>query len=127
MKVKIPAIRSAANDTFIAEVALLKIGRHFRFGRNKIIVGRNQTENNILAENKTRYDYFFEVADVGSPLTLLRGPKTKKAIRKAAELTAFYSDAKNSSVIVKFGKEKLDKSILVSAPSREEVECLRIG
>ncbi len=43
-------------------------------------------------------------------MTLLQGPKTKEAVRVAAELTAFYSDAKLDSVTVKFGKEKLNKN-----------------
>jgi tRNA-specific 2-thiouridylase len=32
----------------VADVNMLKVGRHFRFGKNKIIVGRNETENKIL-------------------------------------------------------------------------------
>ena len=32
----------------INEVNSLKVGRHFRFGDNKIIVGRNENENRLL-------------------------------------------------------------------------------
>ena len=111
----------------MADVALLKVGRHFRLGGNKIIVGRNEAENKILTAKKTRNDYFFEVPDVGGPITILQGAKTKKAIRTAAELTAFYSDAKSGKVTVNFGRNSLDNSIAVSIPSRAEVESLRIG
>jgi len=109
------------------DVALLKVGRHFRCGENKIIVGRNEAENKMLTAKKMRYDYYFEVPDFGGPTTVLQGSKTKKAIKVAAALTAFYSDAKGDRVTVNFGRENLDKSIIVSVPSRAEVESLRIG
>jgi tRNA-specific 2-thiouridylase len=111
----------------MADVSLLKVGRHFRFGKNKIIVGRNEAENNVLSEKKARNDYYFEVPDVGGPITVLQGAKTKKAIGTAAALTAFYSDAKTAEVTVNFGRESLSKSITVSIPTRAEVESLRIG
>jgi len=110
----------------IADVTLLKVGRHFRFGKNKIIVGRNRAENNDLVVKRMRNDYYFEVPDIGSPITILQGAKTKKAIRTAAALTAFYSDAKGGKVNVSFGREKLNRSIIVSTPARAEVEILRI-
>jgi tRNA-specific 2-thiouridylase len=111
----------------MADVSLLKVGRHFRFGKNKIIVGRNEAENKILTAKKARNDYYFEVPDVGSPITVLQGAKTRNAIRTAAALTAFYSDAKSDKVTVNFGREGLHKSITVSIPTRAEVESLRIG
>jgi tRNA-specific 2-thiouridylase len=111
----------------MADVSLLKVGRHFRFGENKIIVGRNEAENNFLTAEKAQNDYYFEVPDVGSPITVLQGAKTKNAIRMAAALTAFYSDAKSDKATVNFGRERLDKSIIVSIPTRAEVESLRIG
>ena len=109
------------------DVALLKVGRHFRFGENKIIVGRNEAENKILTAKKMRYDYYFEVPDIGGPITVLQGLKNKKAIQVAAALTAFYSDAKSDRITVNFGRNSLDKSITVPVPSRAEVESLRIG
>ena len=110
----------------MADVSLLKIGRHFRFGRNKIIVGRNETENKGLALKKARNDYCFEVPDVGSPTTILQGPKTKIAIETAAKLTAFYSDTESNCATVNFGRERLEKSATVSIPNKAEVESYRI-
>ena len=104
------------------DVQLLKLGRHFRFGRNKIIVGRNEAENGLLSKLKKPADYCFEAHDTGSPITLLQGPKTKEAIEVAASLTAYYSDKKQGQVRVKFGKEKLCKSLMITSPSREDVE-----
>ncbi len=97
----------------VKEVNLLKVGRHFRFGDNKIIVGRNERENGVLLQSKQKTDFYFEVPEGGSPTTILQGPKTSLAIRKAAALTVFHSDTKLSEVQVVFGKNKLDKKITV--------------
>ena len=110
----------------IREVNLLKLGRHFRFGKNKIVVGRNETENGVLLRTKQKTDYIFEVPNCGSPTTILQGPKTKEAIRKAASLTMFHSDKKTGEVQVKFGKTVLDRAVTVKAPSLTEVNALRI-
>jgi len=96
----------------IKDVNFLKIGRHFRFGKNKIIVGRNEDENKQLLKMKRKNDYYFEVPDYGSPITILQGPKTKEAIKKAATLTACYSDA-NGRVKVKYGNKVLDKLLII--------------
>jgi len=111
----------------MADVTLLRVGRHFRIGKNKFIVGRNETENKFLSTNKLPSDFCFELANVVGPVTLLQGPKTKGAVKTAAELTASYSDAKDGEVTVNYGKVQLDKSVKVSPPARNEVEKLRVG
>ncbi len=108
------------------DILLLKIGRHFRFKKNKIIVGRNQDENKRLRDSKDGNDYYFEVPDCGSPITLLQGPKTKKAIEMAAALTAQYSDSEENETVVKFGMEKMSRSITVLKLSDKAIEKLRI-
>jgi len=111
----------------MADVTLLRVGRHFRLGKNKIIVGRNETENKFLLANKMRGDFVFELSDVVGPTTLLQGPKTKLAIETAAKLTASYSDSESGEAAVKFGKEALDKSLMVALPKKTDVDRLRVG
>lgn len=96
-------------------------------GKNKIIVGRNQKENKFLVAHKAASDFYFELPTVMRPNTLLQGPKTKQAIKIAAELTAFYSNAKESEVLVKFGRGSLDRYIKVELPTRDTVDKLRVG
>ncbi len=43
----------------MADIALLRVGRHFRLGKNKIIVGRNEAENKFLAANKMPRRFLF--------------------------------------------------------------------
>lgn len=111
----------------IADIALLRIGRHFRFGKNKIIVGRNEEENKLLMARKTKNEFYFELPDVVGPVTILQGPKTKSAIEAASKLTAFYSDAKSIEVAVEFGREDLDKTVLVEVPQKAYVDNLRVS
>jgi hypothetical protein len=110
----------------VKEVNQLKVGRHFRYGENKIIVGRNQAENESLMSSKHKGDYYFEVPKCGSPTTLLKGPKTADAIAKAAGLTAFHSDKKLGEVTVDYGTAKLTKHVTITVPSQSEVDALRI-
>jgi tRNA-specific 2-thiouridylase len=111
----------------MADVELLKVGRHFRLGENKVIVGRNEAENEVLTLKKARNDYCFEVPDVSGPTSLLQGLKTRRTAELAAALTAFYSDAESKVVTVNFGRERLDKAVTVPVPSRAEVESYRIA
>ena len=104
----------------------LKVGRHFRFGDNKIIVGRNETENGVLLRTKQKTDLYFEVPNCGSPTTILRGPKTEAAVEMAASLTAFHSDKNEGMVQVSFGKDKLHKQITIKVPSLVQVDALRM-
>jgi tRNA U34 2-thiouridine synthase MnmA/TrmU len=109
------------------DIALLRVGRHFRLGENKIIVGRNEMENQFLTARKAPSEYYFELPDIMGPITILQGPKTRKAVEAAAKLTAYYSDAETATVIVNFGRETLNKSLTVAVPDKADVEKLRVG
>ncbi|MFH1327267.1 MAG: hypothetical protein ABIH76_00205 [Candidatus Bathyarchaeota archaeon] len=97
----------------LKDIALIKVGRHFRRGKNKIVVGRNESENKQLTNLKGKSDYIFEVPDWGSPTTILQGPKTKKAIMDAASLAARYSDAEKGRVLVNYGRDSLENHLIV--------------
>jgi tRNA-specific 2-thiouridylase len=84
------------------DIQLLRIGRHFRYKKNKIIVGRDEEENKKLLELKNKGDYYFEASEVGSPITILQGLKNNQAINLAAQLTARYSDAAEEPISVKY-------------------------
>jgi tRNA U34 2-thiouridine synthase MnmA/TrmU len=111
----------------LGDVHLLKLGRHFRVNGCKVIVGRNETENDALLsvaqrENKA----YMEVVDFMGPITILVGQRTGAVIKKAAEITVRYSDApKDADVKVQYVGG--DTSILTShAVGDEELERFRI-
>ena len=124
--VKVKDLLKNNKKATVLDFKLLKFGRHFRFGDNKIIVGRNEEENKKLLGMKSVSDFVFEVIDIPSPITLLQGPKTKKAIELAAKLTGFYSDCKEDKVQVRYGKE-MEKQTSVSLPKKQELEKPRIS
>lgn len=106
------------------DINLIKIGRHFRFEKWKIIVGRNEEENKILEKKKGIKLY---VPNYGSPITLIENKACKEAIIKAAQITARYSDAKNESrVLVRYKIGKKENDIIVEPIKDEEIEKLRI-
>ncbi len=112
----------------VDDVALLRVGRHFRVDDNKVVVGRNQAENIYLTGHRGMGDFLFELPfPIMGPTTLLQGPKRKTSIEVAAKLTAFYSDAKTSEATVKYGKEVMDKTMTVWVPKRDYVDRLRVG
>jgi hypothetical protein len=104
------------------DLNLLKAGRHFRLDdKTKVIVGRNEQDNNILLAYKRPDHLHLEALDVGSPVTLLVGDATEENIAKAAGITARYCSARTElqvEVSVMNG-DKAQRSLLVT-PAREE-------
>jgi tRNA-uridine 2-sulfurtransferase len=109
----------------INDIQLLKIGRHFRYDKNKIIVGKNKEENETILKLKNSSDIIFEAKDYVGPTTILQGKSSKKTIELTAGITAKYSDAEGNSVKIKYGKD-LGKEITVNKLKDEELEKLRI-
>ncbi len=110
----------------LKEIAILKIGRHFRYGKNKIIVGRNEEENGQLLSLKGEADYYLEAIGCGSPITLLQGPKAASALRMAASITARYSDCRGPLVDVKFKSKKKSGTIQVEPMKDHFLAKIRI-
>jgi tRNA-specific 2-thiouridylase len=60
----------------VRDIELLKIGRHFRLDdKTKLIVGRDEEENNTIETMVRAPDYFLYVPDTGSPNALFIGKK----------------------------------------------------
>lgn len=85
----------------MSDIEILKYGRHFRYNNSKIIVGRDQSENELLLKNMKEDDHHFVALNCGSPDVILHGEVNDDAIEFAAKLTAAYSNSKNQEVTVK--------------------------
>ena len=110
------------------DIELLKLGRHFRYKNNKIVVGRDEQENKKLMK-LVKNNFIFEVKDFPGPITILqsKGKTNEKTIKIAASLTVSHSDAKNrKNVLVKYGKRKFNKVLKAVSLSKAKIESLRI-
>jgi tRNA U34 2-thiouridine synthase MnmA/TrmU len=75
-------------------LALLKIGRHLRIAnKSRLVVGRDESENRLLAEMAVPGDcLFFPQKDLAGPTALARGAITDQLIYLSSQITAAYSD-----------------------------------
>ncbi len=98
----------------LMDAELLKIGRHFRVGKCKIVVGRNREENERLQSIAEKHSLAtMEVVGCMGPLTLLVGEADPETASKAAAITARYSDTPN------------EVTVKVQCTSREGLQILK--
>jgi tRNA U34 2-thiouridine synthase MnmA/TrmU len=110
------------------DVHLLKTGRHFRISPGcKIIVGRNQAENDMIESLRSDNDCLLRIEGIGSPLTLITGEITDETLNMAAALCARYSDAKEShEVMATMIRGNVSARFMVNPADNKIVEALRI-
>ncbi|MGB2601032.1 MAG: tRNA 4-thiouridine(8) synthase ThiI [Candidatus Omnitrophota bacterium] len=108
------------------EVSLLKYGRHFRLDDiTKIIVGRDEKENDKLLELKAKEDVVLRLEDKNGPYALLKGESCPENLKKAAALVLSHSKHKNEDgTKVEYWANEDQKNIL-SASSIDRVEIDR--
>jgi len=77
------------------DINLLKIGRHFIVQKTKIILGRNQKENEELKKFRKEKDVLIEMENYPGPTALIRNYQnslpSQDAIQKAKELIIAYA------------------------------------
>jgi hypothetical protein len=111
----------------LEDMILLRIGRHFRIGKTRIIVGRNESENiQLEAHANRRAIPKLSVLDHVGPITLIKGNIDKNILELCAAITVRYSDApKKISVKVVLNNGAV-KHFSTSALPDEEINKLRI-
>jgi tRNA-specific 2-thiouridylase len=79
----------------INDIELLKVGRHFRITPSeKLVVGRNEEENELIKALVEETDVVLEAQDYVGPTCILRGKShSSSTIAKAAGIVLRYSDA----------------------------------
>jgi tRNA U34 2-thiouridine synthase MnmA/TrmU len=85
----------AHNELNLENLELLKVGRHFRLGANtRLVVGRDEGENNQLAQLAQAGDYLFSPQkDLAGPTCLARGLINRELIFLSSQITSAYTDA----------------------------------
>ncbi len=94
------------------DISLLRLGRHFWIGKEcKIIVGRNQAENQMIDMLMQDLDCVVTLDDIPGPTTLVRGKFGESELKVAAALTFKYGDAIGQATIKVDGRESLNINI----------------
>src|SRR5208283_2064376 len=110
----------AEPDPDTGNLALLRIGRHFRMSEEcKIIVGRDEKENGVIAQAMKPGDVLICTKEVAGPHVLLRGADAEKFIEIGASLCARYSDAKHLPEVLVNVSQALREYSIQAKPAGE--------
>lgn len=115
----------------LEDVRLLKIGRHFRLNDTaKLVVGRDEKENEKLLNLSRQNDYIFMPTDeLAGPTSLGRGIFSEELINLSCAITGRYCDINgnaNADIIYKKFSEKENKILKVSPAEESRLLSLRI-
>jgi tRNA-uridine 2-sulfurtransferase len=89
------------SNVTMKDMALLKIGRHFRLdAETKLILGRNQSENERLNAVHEPPNILFEPLDFKGPTGLLIGPSDGNHLELSVNIMAFYAKRNSFPVLV---------------------------
>jgi tRNA U34 2-thiouridine synthase MnmA/TrmU len=110
---------------------LLKIGRHFRLNDTaKLVVGRNEKENEQLLNLARENDYLFMPTDeLAGPASLGRGTFSDALIELSCGITCRYCDINgniSANIYYKRSSEKENKVLRVLAIPEARLSSLRI-
>jgi len=112
----------------LRDVELLKVGRHFRLSEEeKVIVGRDFTENQRILSLEREDDWILKVLAYKGPIALIPYGASAAAKRLSASIVVRYSDAPKERSVEVILRRNSDHEVLSAAPiSEEELRRLRI-
>jgi len=120
----------AHNEFDTENLAILSIGRHFRLsGSTRLVVGRDQSENDVLLSLAKNGDMVFKLKDHQGPISILRGEVTDDFIRIAARAAAYHTKLRSEgSVRVDYWKDGSTEknTVSVKPAAKEEIDKIRI-
>jgi predicted ribosome quality control (RQC) complex YloA/Tae2 family protein len=111
------------------DIELLKVGRHFRLSNvAKLIVGRNQNENDVMRSLALKDDIVIEAQEFPGPTCILRSKNYEYSlVEKSSRIGLRYSDSPRgleTNVKVMYRDQV---SVIATFPmGNEELENLRI-
>lgn len=100
---------------------LLKVGRHFRIAeKSRLVVGRDEFENNLLEQLAKPGDYLFRPPEnLAGPTCLARGLLNQELINLSAQITSAYTDNPDLKEI-----EVLYRKVPELADQTNRINCL---
>jgi tRNA U34 2-thiouridine synthase MnmA/TrmU len=104
------------------DIELLKWGRHFRIcEKAKIVVGRNQRENELIASLVRQGDTLLRAELVPGPTVLATGELSPEEAEFAASMAASYSDAAiDQSVAVRVTRNSTHRIVFATGKEKDD-------
>ena len=113
------------SQTTVAEVELLSLGRHFRFGDGaKIVLGRDQRENRRLADFVGPERWLVQPGDFSGPSALVYGATGEPALTRAVELIRRYSRSPAPSAFVRWREGGVERTRPLGVAGQPEAPSL---
>ena len=117
-------------DFTVNDIQLLKVGRYFRLAPEaKLIVGRNEEENDKLSKLAQKGDLCFYPISVKGPIGIGRGGFNNDYLFAASSIIARYSDGdleQKLEIEYKDVSSSLTRQVTVLPMAPQEIEELRI-
>ncbi len=110
------------------DVMLLKLGRHFRLADNlKIIVGRHEVDNDLLAQYAAGR-WTATARDIVGPLVVIVGEPSDADFERIAQITVKYTKAKHAdSATVDFVRDNEQRVVTITPDALLDPNQWRIG
>jgi tRNA-specific 2-thiouridylase len=108
------------------DVALLKAGRHFRVRGRKVIIGRNETENERLRDLAGEEHVVLEPTEVPGPVCLAEGDDSE-FLELVSSMVSRYSDHGGLPVRVKAVSSRMNARYVSMPATPDELDKWRIG
>ncbi|MFH1755218.1 MAG: tRNA (5-methylaminomethyl-2-thiouridylate)-methyltransferase [Candidatus Latescibacterota bacterium] len=121
-------IRHGGEDSLsMDDIYLLGVGRHLRLSPTlKIIIGRDEVENNFLARYGDRHWLATATQHPGAT-ALIVGDMDDEAWRRIAAIAARYSDGRQESTVeVRFTFDDQQRTMTISPASNDLIDPMRI-
>ena len=114
----VPKIRDMfdhCDELQLRDFRLLKLGRHFRIGkRTKLLVGRNEAENDMLTAQIYPGEASLRWLEGGSPVGVVMGTMMPEEVRTAARIILRYTKAPpKRSCIMRVTHDKQEETLVV--------------
>jgi tRNA U34 2-thiouridine synthase MnmA/TrmU len=91
---KVKDVFDHSDELNLRDFRLLKVGRHLRVGpRTKLIIGRNEAENNLLEAAQQPGETLIRWISGSSPLCIITGPIEPETLETAARIVLRYTKA----------------------------------
>ncbi|WP_019178674.1 hypothetical protein [Methanomassiliicoccus luminyensis] len=108
------------------DVAILKVGRHFRVDGHKVVIGRDEKENARLRTLAGDGFIVLEPVSVPGPVCLCEGDDAE-LLSRASGMVARYSDHEGRAVAIRIGSAH-GESVIEALPSGHDIiDSFRIG